>query len=325
MKWFKRISIGILIFIVFILLAGFAYEQISRNMALKKYPPHGSMIDVGGYKLHADARGKGGPVVVFESGLDGGGSLAWSKVQDEVAEFATAFSYDRAGILYSERGPQPKTGEAMAEELHTLLKKSGLKGPYILVGHSMAGIILRSFIKNHPQEVAGIVFVDTSHPEQLTRFPELAKAMEALPPDAMVKLASNLGLVRLMIKENYPSTLPADPTNIINNALFPSSLSAVLEEKNEFAPMSLIARDINSFGNIPLTVITGTSPNRINDFPDPEMGKKFIPAWLGLQKEQVVLSTKGTHVLAPKSGHYVQFDQPELVINAIRKMIRKPS
>lgn len=320
MKWFKRISLGLLALIVVLIAGGFVYEQISRYSSTKKYLPHGKMVDVGGYKLHIDARGLGQPVVVFESGLDQGGSLAWSKVQDSVAKFATSISYDRAGILFSERGSKPKDGESMAEDLHTLLQQSGHQGPYILVGHSMAGIILRSFIQKYPKEVAGIVFVDTSHPEQLTRFPELAKLLNDMPPDGLLKFAANIGLIRAFLDESYPSTLKTDSINIVQKAFFPRSFNAVLEEKNQFPVMCLTANKINSFGDIPLTVITGTSPSRVNELPDPELGKKFTPYWLEMQKEQLRLSTKSEHILAAKSGHYVQLDEPELVIGAIRKM-----
>jgi pimeloyl-ACP methyl ester carboxylesterase len=184
----------------------------------------------------------------------------------------------------------------------------------------MAGIILRSFIQKYPAEVAGIVFVDTSHPEQLTRFPELAKLMDALPPDGVLKFAASVGLIRGFVHENYPSTENRENFNSVKDAFFPRSLSAVLEEKNQFAPMSVAANKINSFGDIPLTVITGTSPSRIKDLPTLEIGKRFIPYWLTLQKEQLSLSTRSEHILATKSGHYVQFDEPELVIGAIRKM-----
>ncbi len=322
MKWFKRILSGIIILVVLLILAGFVYEQISRYRARSLYKPTGKLVDIGGYKLHVDIRGSGKPVVVFESGLDQGGFLAWSAVQDSVAGFTTAVSYDRAGILFSERGNKPRSGAAMAEELHTLLQNAGLKGPYVLVGHSMAGIILRSFIHKYPGEVAGVVFVDTSHPEQFTRYPDFAAAAADIPADWVLQFAAATGLVRLGAYDVYPTTQPEDLSNKIKNAFFPTSLPAVLEEKNQFDAIGQEAIAAGNFGDIPLTIITGTSKKRLNDFADPEISKKFIPVWLGLQKEQLSLSTRSKHVLATESSHYVQFDEPSLVIEAIRELTK---
>lgn len=104
--------------------------------------------------------------------------MAWGQVQDRTAKFTSTVPYDRAGIMWSERGDNPKTCEAMADELYELLQRSENKGPFILVGHSLAGYLLRPFVAKHASEIAGIVFVDATHPDQWNRLPpELKKSL----------------------------------------------------------------------------------------------------------------------------------------------------
>lgn len=143
-------------------------------------PLEGSaMIDVGGHKLYVNVAGTGKPVVVFESGY-ADTSEAWAAVAPEVAKFATVCTYDRAGLGQSEPGNKPRTSEEIATQLHTLLHEANLPGPYILVGHSLGGIHTRIFNSKYPEEVAGIIFVDSSHDEQEERY--IAQLPEEFKP-----------------------------------------------------------------------------------------------------------------------------------------------
>ena len=291
-------------------------------MAKSKFPIRGKLVDVDGHRLNIRSLGSSKPVVVFESGLDIGGSLVWSKVQPEISKFATAVAYDRAGILWSERGENPKTCEAIAGELYKLLKNSGHSGPYILVGHSMAGYMLRSFIKNHPDEVVGVVFVDVSHPDQLNRFPKEIRAMMATPPEWITDMKSSTGITRWFASpERYPTTVESDSINQIANAYMPTSLPAVIEELSNFEKLGIEAGKINSFGSIPLIVITGTGEQRMDEFRNMKLGTEFMKEWVKMQTEFLSLSSNSKQIMADKSGHYVQLDQPELVIEAVRSIV----
>jgi pimeloyl-ACP methyl ester carboxylesterase len=325
-KFFKWILISVLGLPFLFVVMGFIYEQISRSTIEHKFPVQGKLVSVGDHKLNIHSSGTAKPVVVFESGLDIGGSLVWSKVQPEISKFSTAVSYDRAGVLWSERGSNPKTCEVMAEELYTLLKNSNHPGPYILVGHSMAGYMLRSFIKNHSDEVAGIVFVDVSHPDQLNRFPKEIRAMMSTPPGWITILKSSVGITRWFAsQERYPATLENDPINNITNAYMPRSLPAVMEELTNFEKLGNEAGAISSFGDIPLIVITGTGEQRMDEFTNKDLGEKFIKAWMEMQTELLSLSSDSRQIKANKSGHYVQLEQPELVIEAVRSLINGES
>ncbi|OXM68433.1 alpha/beta hydrolase [Amycolatopsis vastitatis] len=150
--------------------AGVAYQWRTTRREDETVPGLGERVDVGGYRLHVRTEGLAGdgPTVVFESGMSCPLEV-WSWIQPEIARDAPAVAYDRAGLGWSERGPRPRTADEMLAELETVLEVSGAKPPYVLVGHSFGGLLVRHFAQRHPELTAGVVLVDASHPEQLVR------------------------------------------------------------------------------------------------------------------------------------------------------------
>src|SRR5918912_1497138 len=140
-------------------LIGASYEAIAAAGDARSYPPPGQLVDVGGYRLHIQCVGTDSPTVVLDAGLSGS-SLDWSLVQPELGRTTRVCAYDRAGMGWSDPGPQSRTPRQIAGELHTLLTKAGIAGPYVLVGHSLAGKNVRLFALSHPEEVAAMVLVD---------------------------------------------------------------------------------------------------------------------------------------------------------------------
>lgn len=134
-----------------------------------KNPP-GQRLNVGGYKLHINCQGEGRPVVILDAGV-GGFSLEWQAVQSSLARQTKVCAYDRAGYGWSDMGPLPRTTARVGQELHTLLHKARLNPPYVLVGHSFGGYSVQYFARTWSDEVAGLVLVDSSHPEQVERLP----------------------------------------------------------------------------------------------------------------------------------------------------------
>lgn len=150
-----------------LLVAGAITQNVLESRELDRFPPPGRWIDLGDHRLHINCVGPTGasPTIV----LDAGGiafSTTWGLIQPEVAKTARVCSYDRAGLGWSEPGPRPRNAEAAAIELHLLLLQSGETGPYLLVGHSYGGIVIRKYFDMHPNSVAGLVFVDPSFPKQ---------------------------------------------------------------------------------------------------------------------------------------------------------------
>jgi pimeloyl-ACP methyl ester carboxylesterase len=151
------------------------------------------MVDVGGYSLHLYCTGEGGaPTVVMDSGL-GGTVLDWQLVQPEVVEFARVCTYDRGGMGWSEPGTQPRTSQQFIEELHALLSNAGVEGPYVLVGHSLGGVNVQLYASQYPDEVAGMMLVDSA----LTDLEALPLSESLQPSPVLLKTLATIGLTRL--------------------------------------------------------------------------------------------------------------------------------
>src|SRR5262245_64784648 len=138
-------------------------ECVRDNSQMGARPP-GQLVDVGGFRLHCHAEGRGCPTVVLDAAL-GGSSISWTYVQPRIAEFARTCAYDRAGFAWSDRGPLPRTAGRMADELNILLERSGETPPYVLVGHSFGGLVTRIFAARYRALSAGLVLVDPAQPE----------------------------------------------------------------------------------------------------------------------------------------------------------------
>src|SRR5215212_7811162 len=160
--------------------AGVVYEAAATERDRHAYPPPGRMVDVGGRRLHIACSGEGSPTVVFESGL-ANMSADWGNVLPQVAATTRACAYDRGGIAWSDDGPLPRDPRQIATELHMLLEKAGVDGPYVLAGQSFGGLYARMFADRYPDEVAGMVLVDASHPDMWVRLP--AEVTAGLVPD----------------------------------------------------------------------------------------------------------------------------------------------
>src|SRR2546430_2450553 len=158
----------------------------SSNLEFPGRPP-GRLVDVGGHRLHINCTGRGVPTVVMEAGA-GDFSFDWSLVQSKVTRFTRVCSYDRAGYAWSDPGPTPRTMQQIVAELHTGLRKVGVKAPYLFVGQSLGGLIARVYANQYPTEVAGMVLIDSSHEDnqimlnnKLVTLRELSRG-RAIPP-----------------------------------------------------------------------------------------------------------------------------------------------
>ena len=161
MRRIWRPLLGLVGALLALAVAGAIYQAIATELAERAYPPPGEMVDVGGYSLHINCVGQGSPTVVLDAG-SGGFSAQWVRVQREVSGTTRVCSYDRAGMGWSEMGPEPRDARQISSELHTLLGKAGIEGPYVLVGHSFGGMYMQTYAARYPDEVAGVALVDSS-------------------------------------------------------------------------------------------------------------------------------------------------------------------
>ena len=323
-KKFFQISSIIMLVILVLALVTLAAGAVAKSNLAKQYPAPGQLVDVGGYKMHIYCTGKGSPTVIL-----GGGSLEnslfWATVQPEVAKFTHVCSYDRAGYGWSEPGPRPRTATTMAEELHTLLVNAHIPGPYVLVGHSLGGLLMRVYTHNYPEEVVELVLVDALHEEQIVRLPEIQKRLlqDGIGQARMLAVLSSTGIMALVPQFVSNPGLPDDSyaqlKAIATTSGFFETNAAELDVM-ETSFNEVIALRITSFGDLPLIVLSAGKNGTIASLSDTENQQRW-EVWQALQSEQVALSTESKQILAEESGHMIQLDQPELVIDAIREMV----
>jgi pimeloyl-ACP methyl ester carboxylesterase len=321
-KAFRIISIVMLVILTLALGTGAAGAIAKANMA-KQYPAPGQLVDVGGYKMHINCTGQGSPTVILAAGT-ADFSTTWVYVQPEVAKLTRVCSYDRAGMGWSEPSPDPRTANATVEELHTLLVNAGVQGPYVLVGHSLGGMHMRVYARSYPDEVAGLIQVDSLHEDQVVLDPVFAKVnQENARQFRMLTLLNSTGLMAL-VPQSIPNLgLPDDvyaqwQAVLATTPYFETTIAELLSM--EGACLEVGALRITSFGDMPLIVLSAGRWNTIASLSAAE-NQQYGEVWQALQPELAALSSAGKQIIAEQSGHMVQFEQPDLVIDAIREMV----
>lgn len=319
MKKLINIAKWVLYSFLALLTTGVIYEQASQLYFNTKKPGPQEFCEINGLNIHFKKRGNGGPTVVFQSGL-GGDYKIWEEIQDSVSQYTNTISYDRAGLHWSDGSKEIKTLESISEELYLLLEKTNCPKPYILVGHSLAGITLRPFIRNNPQNISAIVFVDVSHPLQIKNASEELNQYLVVPPTWLVGALVETGITRTYFSfKAFVSDLPsAHWFNRHVKDFFYRSYKTFLQEAVDDDVMFEQAAEINSFGNIPLTVVTGAYPNGADFLEKPHLVDEFITLHRKSQRDLLQLSTNSKQVIASNSGHYVPLQDPQVVIAAIK-------
>jgi pimeloyl-ACP methyl ester carboxylesterase len=270
---------------------GCLYQAVAAARDRRIYPPPGSLVDIDGCRMHLQTKGAGAATVVLEAGL-GGMSSAWAWIQPEAAKFSRVVSYDRAGLGWSETDLAPKTAQLAARRLRTLLRRSHALPPYILVGHSMGGLLIRVFAEQYLDEVAGIVLVDASHPDQHLRSPDIKTHMRSgFRLLRAVPLLAQLGYVRLTGLFNaWAEGLP--PRQAAEAEAFLSSyrhLQTTREESVAWEAVCAEVRCTSGLEDIPLAVVTA--------------GRDVLPGHPELQGELAALSRDSIHVTVKGADH----------------------
>ena len=303
-----------------------------------KFPPPGRLIDIGTHRLHISCSGSGAPAVIFDAAL-GGSSLSWGLVQPAVGRMTRACAYDRAGFSWSEAGPLPRTAGRIADELHALLRAAGMPPPYVLVGHSFGGLVTRVFAGRYPDLTAGLVMLDPAHPEhwaspadkervQIERGVRLCRQGALAARFGVTRLAAALvGLGALRPARALASLvsrggLRRDDESILAPAwkLPPESRRPLrrfwTEEKfytalgSQIASICDSAREVaetaDGFGDRPTIVISAGNADEDR---------------LRLQEALARKSSRGRHVVADGSGHWIPLDRPDIVIRCVEDVV----
>ena len=267
-------------------------------------PIPSGMVDVGGYELFYQCSGQGSPTVILEAGLGDGSSSSypyWARVIAGVAETTRVCAYDRANFSRSDEAQTPRTFQDAARDLYALLRNARIGGPYILVGHSLGGELVRVFVDQYPEEVAGIVLVDAAHPDLGSRF------LDGLPPESADEPESVMFWRRFL-------TWASDS----NGSPYPNPEGWDTQASNAQV------RATKSLGDLPLVVISRSPDNPILAADTPplptETNTQLLQIWQDLQVELTGLSTNSTHVIAIRAGHNIPNEEPALVVDAILEL-----
>jgi len=312
--WLRIIVPCLLILVILLAVAGFFYENICEARDRRFHPMPGQLVDVGGYRMHIYYLGQEGPPVILDSGL-GDSYVSWSKVQPQIAKFSRVCSYDRAGLGYSASSPHPRTSKVMAEELHILLHNAGISPPYLLVGHSLGGFNVRLFTSLYRGEVAGMVLVDSSHPEQDKRFPQALNDMDKtwVREQEFLTFSMPFGISRMLGFCGNDAEVRATDCNF-------HSYREGLTVLKTFSASAAEAATTGSLGDLPLAVLSHDTSAPAPDIPA-DLVKPFNDAFEQMQEELTHLSSRGRRTIVKNSSHYIQLDRPDAVVEAIRGVV----
>lgn len=333
-------GIAVLAAVAALVAAGLLSQAIGAARDRRRFPPPGKLASVGPHRLHYRCSGTGTPAVVFDAGI-AASSLTWSRVQPAIAELTRAFSYDRAGLAWSEAASSPRTMATLVGELRLLLRTADVPPPYILVGHSFGGLVIRAFAQAHPDEVAGLVFVDPLHPEEwCDPSPQQRHMLRGgIFLSRIGALLARLGIVRLLLAR-LSGGAPGAPRRF--SRVFGRQAAALLEHMvgevqklpqdvlpsvqahwsnakafrgmwQHLAALPTCAASViqvpDAFGDTPVVVLSAAARHR---------------RWLAADAALAHASSHGRHVVAPHGGHWVHLDHPEMVVQHIRAVIAHP-
>lgn len=298
------------------LVLGAGYEWLGRRRERQVARPE-RLVDLGGRSLHVSEQGQGGPTVVVITG-SGDASASWVQVQREVSRTARVITYDRPGLGFSEAGSRP-TAAGFVADLAALLAEMKVPRPYILVGHSLGGLIARAYASRFPNQVAGLVLVDST-PEAVAGSTAVRHGFAAVRGLLkMLKWTSPLGLVRIMGAFGMVPMIPESSTfkrqvsrpdyarwRASVHRTFARGAEAEYPALFELAEACSSAAQPEQFGSLPLAVLAS-----------PTFGQQ----WIDWQRELATRSRNATFWLAPVKGHNLHMTNPEMVVATIQKII----
>ncbi len=328
-RW-RRLLIGLGIALAAALVlacAGWLYEQAAMARAHTHHLPPGRMIEVNGHRMQLECRGHGAPAVVLEAGLDLHGALAWAPLFDALAAISTVCAYSRAGIMWSEPAAQPYSASDIARDLQLLLQRAHVSAPYVLVAHSLGGPYAMVFAQQFGQDLAGLVWVDPSHPDQHRVWDEIfgdSLRQATAAPSRFMHLLSHLGLVTWLAGRQQPLAGLTPGQSQAVAAYASRSLRAANHEMAQIDNTLAQARQLRSLGHRPLVVLSAGEP-------DPqfittlgatvEQLQSWQAQWERLHAQLAALSTRGQHRVVKGAGHYIQRDQPQAVVQAVTDVL----
>lgn len=330
--------VAFLAFFAALVALGVAYQRIGAHHDRKRFTRLGRWVTIAnGCRLFVRERGAGGPSVIFESGI-AATNLNWFHIQDHVAQFAHTVTYDRSGLGWSSPAHSARTPGNIADELHVLLRNAGISPPFVLVGHSFGGLVMRRFALMHPEEVCGMVLVDPMRCEEWSPL-DLSKQAQI---DRGVRLTAyaipiaRIGLARLAVTSllcrsgtvcsKLAGAAGANATRVLERlreevgkmppevwpmvAAHWSNPSFYVGMHGHMKAVPQTVREMKDAAPIPGIPIAVLTPAKSSPLCDERLKQ------IGDNVRQII---------APSSAHWIHLDQPELVIESIRAMVLNPA
>jgi len=314
--------------------AGYLYQRVGGWRDRRRYIGHGEMVEIGaGQRLYLSRKGEGGPAVIFESGI-AATSQNWAELQERVSKFACAVSYDRGGLGWSSESSTERTPANIVRELRRLLERAGIPPPYLLVGHSFGGLVVRKFAAEHPEEVVGVVLLDAMRTEEWPPVNDAQTAMveRGMRMAGMGVVTARFGLARLAItsllcRSGRLSRMAGRATGVGGQHVLDRVTCEVGKMPREVWPIVAAHWASPRFYRGLRAHLRGVTETVIEMHEAAEIvGMPVVLVTAGTAEP---LSAEGLRrigpaarqIVAEKSGHWVHLDEPDLVLEEIRGMI----
>jgi pimeloyl-ACP methyl ester carboxylesterase len=321
-KLLARISTTIVLICLLAIGGGAAYNALSIRHYRQIAGVPGQRYDIGRYSMHLYCTGEGSPTVVLSSGL-GDDFTSWAKVQPVLSRQTRVCSYDRAGFGWSQSRPGVQDANAISSQLHQLIEAAAIERPFVLVGHSISGIYLRSYAAHYPAGLAGLVFVDGATPLQDDRIPKELVTIQEDQRRRMPwqKLLMALGWYRLQgVCTAIPPGFEAYSPWIKADSCIPSQMDAIENELDAERASGEETVHAGPFGNLPVLILSRDPKVLPSNWPAP-VAKANSVIWNQMQEEAKGLSTQSRRIIAKGSDHYIQDDRPDLVNRQIASFV----
>lgn len=301
--------------VIGLLIVGSIYQYLAERRDLRLNPPPGNLVDVGGYRLHLYCIGSGSPTVVIEAGSNDF-SVGWRDIQSEIAQETQACTYDRSGMGWSDDDGEIPLPSHIANNLQAVLVNAEVEPPYLLVGHSWGGILIREFAARYPELVAGLIFVDSSHENQyLGRSDE----PEELPVAFIryCQAVSFVGITRALRLRGDPWL---DDPQSGAMALYRTHSCAAQLRRRYAASLSMAqSAPPRDLGELSIRVLTrGVADDPTDMSPEDVVWEE---TWLSLQSELANLSSDSSHLVVAGATHFIQWNRPEVIVETIEEFL----
>jgi len=318
----------------FAVAAGLVYQSVGSRRGARRHPAPGELIDADGQRLHVLRAGEGSPAVLFESGV-GASSVSWTRVLPEIARFARAGAYDRAGLGWSDPAANPRTVDRMLGELRSVAARVAPSQPVVLVGHSFGAFLALVYAARHPASVAGLVLLDPAvewHDAkgararvvwggiQMSRLGGLLARVGVVRASLALLTGGAPGVPRIFVKLFGPAAartvehlvgevrkLPQEVHPQVQELWCqPKCFRGLAQHLAALGEASAAAAGVTTLADLPIVVVSaGDQPPHI----------------VAAQQALARLSTRGRHLTASGSGHWIMFDEPELVVTLVREIV----